>query len=206
MPGREGAGYGITSSPTSAFRIALAIWSPTACAPAAPAPARIRRPVTPRRSGLTVAAWRRRLAAGKASGRQVGCGHYAEHPRVYLDLFPRDRFHVLLLEDLVADPAGVVSKIWTFLDVDPDAGHPTAVPPNVSRGALTAALYRTWLVRSLAWRVFRGRGASLERLVDRLRARPPMKAQTRHLLVDHFRDHNRSLERLLERDLSHWDR
>lgn len=133
-------------------------------------------------------------------------GRYAEHLRVYLDLFPRDRFHVLLLEDLMADPAAVVSKIWTFLDVGPDGRRLKAVPRNASRGALTATLYRTWLVRSLAWRVFRGPGARLERLVDRLRERPPLKAETRQLLVEHFYDHNRSLERLLGRDLSHWDR
>lgn len=133
-------------------------------------------------------------------------GHYAEHLRVYLDLFPRDRIHILLLEDLMADPASTISRIWTFLGVDPAAGRLHAVPRNRSRGALTARLYRTPLLRSLAWRTFRGPGARIERVLDRLRARPSMAAETRQLLVDYFRDQNRALERMLGRDLSHWDK
>jgi hypothetical protein len=133
-------------------------------------------------------------------------GLYAEHLRVYLDLFPRDRINILLLEDVMADPASTIARIWSFLGVDPEAGRLDAIPRNVARGALTARLYRTPVLRSLAWRVFRGPGARIERALDRLRARPHMSAATRQLLVDHFRDHNRSLERILGRDLSHWDR
>jgi hypothetical protein len=133
-------------------------------------------------------------------------GRYAELLRVYLDLFPRDRFHILLLEDLIADPHSAVARTWVFLGVDAAAGRLRVAPRNRSRGAVTARLYRTPLLRSLAWRLFRGPGVRIERVVDRLRAQPPMGAEIRRLLVDYFRDHNRSLERLLARDLSHWDR
>lgn len=39
--------------------------------------------------------------------------------RHYLDLFPPEQFHVLLLEDLVADRAGELARIHTFLGVTP---------------------------------------------------------------------------------------
>jgi hypothetical protein len=133
-------------------------------------------------------------------------GRYAEHLGVYLQLFPRDRLHVLLLEDLRANAATAMSETWAFVGVDPGVGQFDGALRNASRGMVTARLYRTWLLRSLAWRTFRGPGLHLERAIDRLRACPPMREATRQLLVDHFRDHNRALERLLGRDLSHWDR
>lgn len=46
-------------------------------------------------------------------------GLYAQQLRNYLKVFPRQRMHVILFDDFVADPRGVTCETMQFLGVDP---------------------------------------------------------------------------------------
>lgn len=49
--------------------------------------------------------------------RHIGAGLYSYHLIKWLQYFPREQFHVLFLEDLIADFQGEFNKIFTFLGV-----------------------------------------------------------------------------------------
>jgi hypothetical protein len=49
----------------------------------------------------------------------INRANYAEHIQPWLDLFGRDRFHLMVMEDLNADPAASFEGVLRFLEVDP---------------------------------------------------------------------------------------
>jgi hypothetical protein len=59
----------------------------------------------------------------------IGCwsylmrSRYAEQLERWLDLFPRERFHFLTLEQLAVDPQGTLDRVHEFLDL-PDHSYP----------------------------------------------------------------------------------
>ena len=88
-----------------------------------------------------------RLSAGRPSWTAYfRDGLYAHQLRVWFEAFPRERFLVLLTEDLAERPSAVARQAFAFLDVDPDVELPPPTPTNV-RGIprhprLAAALNR----------------------------------------------------------------
>jgi hypothetical protein len=135
----------------------------------------------------------------------VGAGHYVEHLRRYAALFPPERLTVLLFEDLLADPGATARTLWTFLGVDPTVRLTDPTPRNVALGALPARLYASRPVRSLAAAMPARPRRALSRWLTRMSPRPTLHPDTRRLLTEHYRAGNRELERLLGRDLSHWE-
>jgi hypothetical protein len=140
---------------------------------------------------------------------------FAEQLQRYLDVFGRDRIHVIVHEDLRDDTAGVVRSTFEFLDVDPDVSVDLDVR-NPSRRARSGALQRL---------IFRPPGLVrravplLRRfpLVHRLRdaavsansvpeARREMDPELRHRLTVELAPEIEALSRLLDRDLSDWRR
>src|SRR5690606_25754665 len=45
-------------------------------------------------------------------------GYYVEHLARFYELFPREQLLVLLYDDLVADPRGLLARIYRYLGVD----------------------------------------------------------------------------------------
>jgi hypothetical protein len=129
-----------------------------------------------------------RLQSGPAAC--VELGHYARQLRRYLEFFPRDALHVLFTEDLREDPAREMQRLFRFLDVD----------PNVALEDLQV-LNRSFLKKGVQ-RVIRDR-ASEATVTSYHRAL--MNPETRRLLVEHYKAHNRDLGLLLDVDLSGWD-
>jgi hypothetical protein len=134
----------------------------------------------------------------------VSAGHYVEHLRRYGALFPPERLRVLLFEELLADPRATVRTLWTFLGVDPAVHLGDATARNVALGALAARLYASRRVRALAETMPARPRRAISRWLTRLSPRPPLHPDMRRLLTEHYRAHNRELERLLDRDLSPW--
>jgi hypothetical protein len=126
----------------------------------------------------------------------VELGHYARQLRRYLEFFPRDALHVLFTEDLREDPAREMQRLFRFLDVD----------PNVALEDLQV-LNRSFLKKGVQ-RVIRDRaselGSGAEATVTSYH-RALMNPETRRLLVEHYKAHNRDLGLLLDVDLSGWD-
>lgn len=145
-------------------------------------------------------------------------GHYAEQLQVYVDLFGRDRVHVVLNDDLSKDPEPVVRQAVAWLGADPALGTFTFERHNVASWPRFPAVGR-WLsdesrpVKRLV-RAVVPTGPRLlfrEVVTDRLIAwnlkpwkYPKLEPAVRERLRAYYAPHNAELGRFLGRDLSHW--
>jgi hypothetical protein len=149
--------------------------------------------------------------------------------RRWFDLFDRTQLHVVLFDDIEAQPKAVLRDLYAFAGVDPGFQPPSAGrrDSDVRRGASPRSplhdRVHKFLYQQLARRLFYRlklavgvrRAASF---AERVRARhvmesvfyqpgyPAMSGRTRAMLVDRFADDVRELARLTGRDLSHWTR
>lgn len=136
-------------------------------------------------------------------------GRYSKQVERYLDIFPRDRVHIILFDDFVADLAAVYRATLEFLEVDP-----TFVPVfervNDSRSIRSPAV-RRWLERPLHKGRLRGLVPFRRRIHESLQQWntlpgdkvKPTEAQEA-LLRREFAEDIRDLSALIGRDLSHW--
>ena len=146
---------------------------------------------------------------------------YHHNLQPFLKLFPRERIHFMLFDDIKPDPEGFFRRICDFLAIDP-----SFVPPALHERVNPRTVLRSRAVRNLrcaigdlmvSTPVTRKLRAGLSRLgVARVAVKlfqlneragtvPPMSPATRRRLVEYFRKDNEALERLLDRDLSHWN-
>ncbi|HZS33637.1 MAG TPA: sulfotransferase domain-containing protein [Methylomirabilota bacterium] len=139
--------------------------------------------------------------------------HYPDQLMRYFETFGRERVHVIVFDDLVADAAAVYAATARFLGVTP---RPVAGlrPENPSRRIRSAWLARAFhdpprvvrvLGRAALSRPARTRLlAALRRLNSRVAPRPPMPEALRRELQAEFRPDIVRLGRMLDRDLAHW--
>ena len=142
----------------------------------------------------------------------VRWGLYARHLRVYLSRFDRSQLAICLFDDLQADPAGLMSELFRFLEVD-DAFIPdTSVRYNAS-GVPRNRLLRPLFGKSRVTRAIKcalpgplcRRAASIqEAWRSRAIAKPPMPPKLRRKLVASYRRDILELQGMLNRDLSRW--
>lgn len=148
-------------------------------------------------------------------------GRFHCHLLPFLQRFGRERVHLLLFDDICADPAATFRDICRFLEIDP-----TVEPPSLRRrvNPRTVLRSRRLLVARVALRAFFGRyaatrfvrrtlvGLGADRAVIRLMdlnekpgTVPPLAPATRRRLVEYYRGETEALAQLLGRDLSHWN-
>jgi len=148
-------------------------------------------------------------------------GRYHHNLQPFLRLFPRERFHLMVYDDIKADPVSFYRGICEFLEIDS-----SFVPASLSRrvnprtvlrsrrlrdlrcaiGDLMAATAATRKVRTGLMRLGAGRlVVKLILLNEKPGTVPPLAAETRRRLVEFFREDTEALGELLHRDLSHWN-
>lgn len=143
-------------------------------------------------------------------------GRYATHVERYMDTFGRDDVHVLVLDDLKANPLAALKDIARFLDVDPEAmeqvDYETVHNPfGVPRNPVAAWLLQDERVHALAQRlvpepvrIFLG-----EHLLLKKPEKPPIDPQAKDLLVRELSPEIDRLEELIDRELpelrASWD-
>jgi sulfotransferase family protein len=145
----------------------------------------------------------------RPDSRWMRIGRYHEQLSRYFDVFPRDRIHVFLFDDLKPSPLRVVQDLYRFLGIDP-----TFVPdfdtPHALGGVPASRLLESFLtshaIRS-AVRPWVPVGAA--NWVRRFRARtlrqaPALPAQLRKELTEHFREDIARTSDLIGRSLDHW--
>jgi len=144
--------------------------------------------------------------------------HYAVHVERWLSIFPRTSFLFVLQEDVAADPAGEMARLFNFLDVDPSAGRiPEKGRSNLSTVPKHAGLHRG--LRSLG---ALAKNAGLKPLVESVKSAgfvrrllernavdlrkivPPLRQDTIETLQTEFKDDVAYVRRLLERDDLRW--
>jgi len=155
--------------------------------------------------------------------RYVVQGLYMSQIEKFLEHFTRDRFLFLLLNDLKSDPAGVFEELQRFLGVDVrDLAEANVAPANRGGDVPVASRRLTRFLRATArlpglsalsralpagmkGRFFdRLRTSRLSRFVAIGRRIPPMRQETRGMLLEKFREDTERLESFLDRDLSAW--
>jgi hypothetical protein len=145
------------------------------------------------------------MAGDPTSVGLLSWGRYVEHLEALSLLVDRTRIQVVLLDDLVADPAGVLAQLFRFLDVDEQAHMPhTADVQNRAFRFRSVRLWHFMMSHGLWERLPLRLGFALDRL-NRV-ALPPatMGADIRGELVDYYAPHNGRLASWLGRDLSGW--
>jgi hypothetical protein len=136
-------------------------------------------------------------------------GLYADQLAAYLEVFGRDRVHLILHEDLERDQRAAFGRLFSDLRVGADAQIDYAVHHNRS-GTPRSALLRELLAPGpIKRRMKRVLPARLQRTFERFRERSittaaPMKPETRAALIQFFTDDIGRLESLIGRDLSSW--
>jgi hypothetical protein len=139
-------------------------------------------------------------------------GFYSEQLERYFQRFSPDQMLIVLYEDFERAPVAMLQRMFGFLGVDaefePDVSlrynvsgrprsrllHAALARPNAAKDALKGVLPAV-LRRRL-------RASLMAKNIRRDDSR--LAPETRRALVDLYRDDIRRLERLIQRDLSHW--
>lgn len=165
--------------------------------------------------------------AGRRLGRQTyfapglvyhDTARFVRQVRRYFEIFGRANVHVILQEDLAANPAGVYRDTLKFLGVDATHTLPQFAPVNEAqtikspafRALLNDPALRSAILRIRPWLpslVFYGLHRA-ERLLQGLNSSvqkpPPLDPLVKLALQHEFAGEVEELSRLVNRDLSHW--
>lgn len=148
----------------------------------------------------------------------VDQGRYAHHLGHWLKVFGRSQLLIILAEDIATDPEGIAEQVYRFAGVDP--GFRSAVMHERRNESDRARL-------PLVRKTLRAGGATLRRLgldealsrvkrsgpvsralaansIDMRQVVPPMDAESRARLTEHFAPDVAALRSLLERDTLPW--
>lgn len=133
----------------------------------------------------------------------VDSGYYHYQIQRYLQRFPRDQLRVILFEDLVGDPARVVTDLVSFLDLD-TSRNKFLEPQWENASNLPHWMKSIAEKLRLEDRAPRGMMSAIRRSAGWWRRRKCDK-KTRALLTEHYRPHNQQLSEFLGVDLGDWN-
>ena len=151
----------------------------------------------------------KRIAANWALGRYVDRGRYDEQLMRYYDRFDREQIRIFLHEDLTRQPDMLAANLFSHIGVDPDVQpelgrrvNKSGIPNNPW---IHSVLTRLQPVKELLDPVIPGRVIDLaNQLKNRNLEKPKMDERLRERLAETFQPHIERLEKLIDRDLSHW--
>lgn len=128
----------------------------------------------------------------------VDTGHYAIQLERYFELFPRDRFRILIMEEVVKNPRAHCAALFEFLQVDP------AEADRLNYDQLNRAdlMFKRFAARWTSRRMHALlRGGAPHGGPPVMARAPKMSPETRARLRKHFAPHNKRLAELLGRPL-----
>jgi hypothetical protein len=140
-------------------------------------------------------------------------GFYARQLARYFDLFPRERFLVLLFERVIRDPDPALARIASFLGVDATAFPEAASDMKVNASyrprhpRLRAAVRKAGeflRAHGLDWCVNVAKDLGVPHMFGNRGPLPPLDEETRRRLADLYDEDVEALERMLDEDLSRW--
>lgn len=141
----------------------------------------------------------------------------------WLKQFPRERLHVIVFEEFIADPDGVMEGVQRFLGLPrhvltregpPEANIGRRFDEHLVRWRALAPARRLgplWRARRVVPRAWREaawtaiRRSRYGRNIEAQHEASPMRAETRRALAERFNDSNLWLGEFIGRDLSHWN-
>ena len=140
-------------------------------------------------------------------------GRYLEQLQLWWKHFPRDRFHIILFEDLVQDPARHANDVLRFAGLEPIETFASERPRNQTFAFTPGAARLVRMIRAAGGRSDRLIKAVKpllpRRFVDRIAGRvvrpvPPIDPRDEAYMRDYFRTPNRRLAEEMGLDLSAW--
>lgn len=140
----------------------------------------------------------------------IGFGMYSAQVRAYQEAFGAENVAVFLFEDLATNAEAVCRKIFEFIGVNPSFQLRDRAIYNVSGRPKSDLAVRALVAKSPLKSVFKFFVPRhwrdqirhfLARILLKKASQPPA---SRAALTEVFRDDIRELERLTQRDLSHW--
>ena len=138
-------------------------------------------------------------------------GRFSEQVARYLDVFGRERVHIILFDDLKADSEGAYRKLLAFLEIDPSHRiEPATHNPNkVTRSKTLSSLINSPAIRAAAratvpTRLREGIHQRLNQLNKRNEPRAPLPETTRRRIQAMYAGEGDKLSELIGRDVRHW--
>lgn len=132
-------------------------------------------------------------------------GLYGQQIARYVHHFERDQLLVLLSEDLWENRSSTLESVLHFLDVDPEVSLNASErhgASGVPKSALLRRIYQAKGVRHALKAVLpRSVRAALR---ESFLHRPQMESETARWLREAYRDDLKHLQKLIDRDVSHW--
>jgi hypothetical protein len=141
-------------------------------------------------------------------------GKYATNLKKYFDIFKRSQFRIYLFEDLIKKPKWLVRDIFEFLEVDNNF-----LPDLSKREQIYGKYPMPWFRRRLRSSSYNHPIRSLTRstIPPRIRAKirqflnqaeptskPQIDPDIRKELTEYFASEIEDLQKIINRDLSHW--
>lgn len=135
-------------------------------------------------------------------------GLYAEHLARWLEHFDREQIHVLLFEDVKAQPAKVVAEVCKHIGAPYHFSQEVGTAPRNDSSAqfLPLAVRKALAPLKEAARPLRGKPAfeGVRRVFAREIQYPPLGEATRRRMAEYYAADIGRLEDMIGRDLSHW--
>jgi len=138
-------------------------------------------------------------------------GLYTEQVKAYLDNFKQVKIY--LYDDLQSDSAAMMQDMFAFIGVDPTFQPDMSIRHNISGAPKLKLVNSLYLNKSFKKYVYAVTGAiglktAVKKIATRINAKNLKKTaineSDRHYLVDYYREDVQVLQKLIQRDLSHW--
>lgn len=162
--------------------------------------------------GQAISEWQERKKEGWVPAYDyVGTGYYAESVKAFLDNF--NHVSVFLFDDLKKSPQSLLKKIYRSLGVDntfipEQLGEPYNASGLPGKNILGQLYKQKWLRRMASPAKTLIPGRALEHIMMRVKSRalqkPDLSPSLKQELTELYKDDIRELEKIINRDLSHW--
>lgn len=145
----------------------------------------------------------------------LGRGNYAEQIEMVYRYFDRSQVLIMLQEDMKKDMKTLIKDVFDFVGLDntftPDLEKKynessKSIFPTLSRWLRNRSPIKSILKTFVSPKVLSKAKNKVSRLNSEIYTPPPMKPETRNQLVEHYKSHNERLGKMINRDLSSWNK
>jgi len=145
--------------------------------------------------------------------RYQSIGKYAKYVENYLNICGKDKVHIIFFEDLKSEPEQTYKKLLSFLQLDIHMPVEFAVS-NPSKKAIFPSLTRfissppKWMGQATSWIFPKETRWKIRNYIKQKNTvktdKPKISEDMIKKLDEHFKSDVKSLEKILDIDLSHW--
>ena len=134
-------------------------------------------------------------------------GLYAQQLEIYLNLFPKEQIKLCFFEEFMKNKQEQIDDIFRFLNVGPYpidnfAQHNSAKMPRSK--ALNYFLNRSGFIKLAKSLISRERRQKFKGLLYSDKNLPELSVKDKAFLCDFYREDIARLEKMIDKDLSHW--